>query len=255
MKDGYMKYITLPPLTNKQKEIPPLIYRFRYINRLQFQKLTNEPHRPNMATRLKQLENTKYLKSLYEKEQKTLYIPAEYCMGNIGINYLNTLGYDPKSLKKYYSDHSRKPSFIKKCLFIVDVYLTLLAQSKNSKYKFEFYTQADFIPTGPMKELMQDFGYVYETKNKVISYTGEIFDPLMSDGAVRFRVRRYFEFFAEEKVESHIIFICPTEHIYKVITKQTRRLLEAELTEDNIHFSITTIERMRTGDIGEEIRN
>ncbi len=255
MKDGYMKYITLPPLTNKQKEIPPLIYRFRYINRQQFQKLTNEPHRPNMATRLKYLEDTSYLKNLYTKEQKTLYLPANYCLGNIGINYLKTLDYDPQSLKKFYSDHKRKPGFIKKCLFIVDVYLTLLADSKNSKYKFEFYTQADFIPGGPMKELMQDFGYVYETKNKVIIYTGEIFDPLMSDGAVRFRVRRYFEFFAEEKVESHIIFICPTEHINKVVTKQTRRLLEAELTEDNIHFSITTIERMRTGDIGEEIRN
>ncbi len=249
-----MKYITLPPLTNKQKEIPPLIYRFRYINRLQFQKLTNELHRPNMATRLKYLEDTKYLKNLYTKEQKTIYIPANYCLGNIGINYLKTLGYDPSSLKKYYSDHTRKPSFINRCLFIVDVYLTLLSDSKNSKYKFEFYTQADFIPTGPMKELMQDFGYVYETRNKVISYTGEIFDTLMSDGAVRFRVKRYFEFFAEEKVESHIIFICPTDHIYKIVSKQTRRLLEAELTEDNIHFSITTIERMRTGDIGEKVR-
>ncbi len=249
-----MKYITLPPLTTKQKEIPPLIYRFRYINRLQFQKLTNEQHRPNIATRLKYLEDTKYLKNLYTKEQKTLYIPAHYCLGNIGINYLKTLSFDPKSLKKYYSDHTRKPSFINRCLFIVDVYLTLLSDSKNSKYKFEFYTQADFIPTGPMKELMQDFGYVYETKNEVISYTGEIFDTLMTDGAVRFRVKRYFDFFAEEKVESHIIFICPTEHIYKIVSKQTRRLLEAELTEDNIHFSITTIERMRTGDIGEKVR-
>jgi hypothetical protein len=249
-----MKYITLPPLTTKQKEIPPLIYRFRYINRLQFQKLTNELHTQNMNSRLKQLVDKKYLKSTYEKTQQTLYTPAEYCLGNIGINYLKTLGYDLKSLKKFYSDHKRKPGFIKKCLFIVDVYLTLLSDSKNSKYKFEFYTQADFIPTGPMKELMQDFGYVYETKNKVISYTAEIFDTLMSDGAVRFRVRRYFEFFAEEKVESHIIFICPTEHIYKIVSKQTRRLLEAELTEDNIHFSITTIERMRTGDIGEKIR-
>jgi hypothetical protein len=205
-----------------------------------------------MATRLKYLEDTKYLKNLYTKEQKTLYIPAQYCLGNIGINYLKTLGYDTRSLKKFYSDAKRSPAFIDKCLFIVDVYLTLLSDSKNSKFKFEFYTQADFIP-GPMKELMPDFGYVYETKNKVISYTCEIFDTLMSDGAVRFRVKRYFEFFSEEKEESHIIFICPTEHTSKIVSKQTRRLLEAELTEDNIHFSITTIERMRTGDIGEKV--
>jgi len=249
-----MKYITLPPITEKQKEIPPLLFRFRYINRPQFQKLTNQSYIQNMNSRLKQLVDKKYLKSIYEKTQKNMYNPAKYCLGNIGINYLKTLDYDPRSLKKFYSDAKRSPAFIDKCLFIVDTYLVLLDQSKNSKATFEFYTQADFIPQGPMKELYPDFGYAYETKNKVISYTCEIFDQLMSAGAIRFRVSRYFEFFAEEKEELHIVFICPTEHIYKIISKQTRRLLEAELTEDNVHFSITTIGRMRTGDIGEKIR-
>lgn len=248
-----MKYISLPPITEKQKEIPPLIYRFRYINRIQFQKLTKETHRQNMSSRLKDLVDKKYLKSLYEKTQKNLYIPAKYCMGNIGINYLKTLHYDPKSLKKFYSDNKRSPEFMEKCLFIVDVYLSLLTKSKNSKDNFEFYTQADFIP-GEMKELMPDFGYVYEGKRKIISYTCEIFDQLMSDGAIRYRIRRYFEFFSEEEEESHIIFICPTNHIYKVVNKQTKRLLAVELTGENIHFWLTTIERMRDGYIGEQVR-
>lgn len=74
----------------------------------------------------------------------------------------------------------------------------------------------------------------------------------MSDGAIRYRIKKYFEFFSEEEEESHIIFICPTNHIYKVVSKQTRRLLAAELTDKQIYFWLTTIERMKNGDIGEK---
>lgn len=247
-----MKYTSLPPLKRKQKEIPQLIFRFRYINRLQFQKLTNEPHQPNMNTRLKQLVDNRYLKCLYEETQKTKYTLAKYCMGNTGINYLKNLGYDQKSLKKYYQDDTRSLEFQEKCLLIVDAYLNLLAKSKNLKETFEFYTKADFIPGGPMKELNPDFGYVYEGK-KILSYTCEIFDLLMIDIAVKSRIKKYFDFFSEEEEECHIIFICPTDHIYKIVSKQTRILLAQEVTGENIHFSITTIEKMRNGDIGEKI--
>lgn len=247
-----MKYISIPPLKRRQQEIPSLIFKFRYINRIQFQALTHEPHRQNMTTRLKQLTDNKFLKNLYQKKQKTLYVPATYCMGNMGISYLKNLGYDQKSLKKYYQDDTKSLEFQEKCLLIVDVYLNLLAKSKNLTETFEFYTQADFIPGGPMKELNPDFGYVYEGK-KIISYTCEIFDLLMIDIAVKSRIKKYFDFFSEEEEECHIVFICPTDHIYKIVSKQTRILLAQEITGENIHFSITTIEKMRNGDIGEKI--
>lgn len=249
-----MKYITLPPIRDKQKEIIPLVFRFRYINRPQFQKLTNEPHQPNMNTRLKQLVENKYLKSLYEETQETKYIPGAYCLGNMGIQYLRSLDYSDKVLKKYYDDDTKSPAFQDKCLFIVDTFLSLLSDSKNLKSEFEFYTKTDFIPEGPMAILDPDFGYAYESKTKVVSYTCQIFETLMSRQVIKNKVLKYFTHFAEEEEESHIIFICPTDHIYKIVRNKTRRLLEEELTDDNIHFWVTTTERMRLGDKGEKIR-
>lgn len=79
-----MKYISIPPLKRRQKEIPSLIFKFRYINRIQFQTLTHEPHRQNMTTRLKQLTDNKFLKNLYQKKQKTLYTPATLLYGKYG---------------------------------------------------------------------------------------------------------------------------------------------------------------------------
>jgi hypothetical protein len=104
-----------------------------------------------------------------------------------------------------------------------------------------------------MKELNPDFGYAYETRTKVVSYSCQIFETLMSREVIKNKVRKYFTFFAEEEEESHVIFICPTDHILKIVTKQTRKFLEQELTEDNIYFWVTTVERMRTGDTGEKI--
>lgn len=247
-----MKYITLPPIRGKQKEIIPLVFRFRYINRIQFQKLTNTPHRQNIALRLKDLVDKNYLKSLYEESQKTKFIPGAYCLGNMGIQYLRSLGYSDKDLKKYYDDDTKSPSFQNKCLFIVDTYLALLNDSKNSRSKFIFYAPADLI--GVMKELNPDFGYAYESKTKVVSYTCQIFETLMSREVIKNKVRKYFTFFAQEEEESHIIFICPTDHIYKIVKNRTRKYLEEELTDDNIHFWVTTTEKMRTGDTGEKIR-
>ncbi len=249
-----MKYITLPHIKDKQQEIPPLIFRFRYITRPQFQKLTNEKYQQNMNSRLKQLVNTNYLKFIWKESQKTKYTPAKYCLGNVGINYLKSLGYDEKALKKYYGDEKKSRSFQEKCIFIVDTFLSLFEQSKKRKDKFKFYTQADFKPDGELKQLKHDFGYVYESKTKVENYHCEIFDPLMVTGAIKQRLRRYFEFFSEWEEEAYIVFICPTDHIHKVVLKQTLSLLDQEQPGDNIQFSITTIERMRLGDIGEKIR-
>lgn len=251
-----MKYVTLPHITEKQQEVFPFIYKFRFIDRIQFQQLLNEPHQPNLNTRLKDLVDKKYLKVKYEKSQANMHKPAIYYIGNIGINYLKAQDYiEPKYLKKLYAEDERSDEFIEKSRFIIHVFLTLKEQSKNLKSNFFFYTQSEFPSEGPMKELGPDFGYVYESKTKTVSYSCEIFDRTMSEGAVRYRVKEYFEFFQDEEEESHIIFICPTEHIRKIAYRSVRRLIDAEITEDNIHFSITTLEKMRQGNIGGRIEN
>jgi len=58
----------LEPLTNQQKHIPNFLYKFRFINTNQFQKLFNHKEPNTVQDWLKDLKDKGYIVSMYTRK-------------------------------------------------------------------------------------------------------------------------------------------------------------------------------------------
>ena len=73
-------------ITKKQLEILTLLYRFRFLNRSQIQKLLNQKDFKRIIINLNQLTNTNYIRRYYNS--KTVTVPAIYSLGLNGKKYV-----------------------------------------------------------------------------------------------------------------------------------------------------------------------
>ena len=61
----------LEPLTNQQKHIPSFLYKFRFINTNQFQKLFNHKDPQRTQAWLKDLKDKEYIVSMYARKVRS----------------------------------------------------------------------------------------------------------------------------------------------------------------------------------------
>lgn len=232
--------MTLPPITNKQKEILLLLYRFRFLTRPQIQKLLHNKHPKNINIWLKDLTEKDYTRRIYEKTREEINNPARYYLGRNGIKFLREQNTCEKAyLQKFYQENRRSDTFILRCLLIVDIYLNLFEKKLSG---FKFYTPSDFPKNGVIRKLLPSFAYVKEDKNEIKHYAGEILKEGMPRFAIRARIKQYMEFFAEDE-GSYIIFICPTDDLRIYVSRFTQKYLQEE-SIDNIDIHITTKEML-----------
>jgi len=111
----------LSPITTKQQDILKLLYRYRFLNRIQIQALMGHKNNRRIAEWLKDLRDKKYVEWIYDGDnfvEKTK--PAIYYLGLNGIRCLRTTDeFPPEELRKRYKESSRKQDFIDRCLLIV----------------------------------------------------------------------------------------------------------------------------------------
>jgi len=132
-------------LTKKQLEILTLLYRFRFLNRLQIQKLLNQKDFKRIIINLNQLTNTNYIRRYYNT--KTVTIPAIYSLGLEGRKYLLKQS-DLKKINKTILDRvwrEKKLSlqFKQHCLLVADIYLSLIILTEKSGSILNFRTKTE----------------------------------------------------------------------------------------------------------------
>ena len=217
--------MTLPHITNKQKEIILFIYRFRFLNRIQIQKLLKNKDHRNINSWLKDLNEKNYIIRIYEKSNQKNTLPAKYFLSVNSITYLKSIGIDSSLLKKFRQEKRRSDNFIEKSIFIAEIYLKLLSLETMQNDSFKFYSQSDFPKNGVIRELLPDFAYVYKVNNKLQHFVGEIFTDTMKPYQVLGRIKKYLEYFEDDADPVNIIFICNRDstvnsierYIYKYI--------------------------------------
>ncbi len=90
----------LPTITNKQKEILLLLYRFRFLNRIQIQKLLKNKDYKNINVWLKDLTDKNYTKRIFEKKAG-INQSAIYFISKNGIKFFRSHpGCEGEYLKK-----------------------------------------------------------------------------------------------------------------------------------------------------------
>src|SRR3989344_1576061 len=181
----------LPHITKTQQTILLLLYRFRFMDRIQIQTLLHNPDIKNINTWLKDLYDKNYIGRIVNTDSKVNVIPTTYYIGLNGIRYLKTREECEKTyLTKLYKENKKSKQFIDRCFLIANVYL-----KEYSNSDFVFYTQSDFKINSVIRDIFPYF--VFKKKSEDRFFVGEIFKEKMPRFALRSRIEEYITFFTE----------------------------------------------------------
>ncbi len=140
--------MTLPKVTEKQKEIIDLVFFHRFINRHQLQKVFAHKDSKRINVWLKDLVSKNYLGRIYSKKLFENTKPAVYFLSLNGIRYLRAekLRRRQKSsiLRNLYFEKKKSEIFRNHSLYISELYASLAKDNfyieRSEGEKFKFYT-------------------------------------------------------------------------------------------------------------------
>lgn len=248
-----MQHTQLPHMTPKQQHILLLLYRFRFLTRIQIQTLLHNPDLKNINTWLKDLYDKNYIGRIVNTKDKVNTIPHIYFIDLNGIRFLKTQATCKKEyIMRLYREDKKGEEFINTCLLIADIYLQLAQKYAD---KFSFYTHSDFSIKGLIRDILPAFTYnKLETDGYII---GELFKEKMPKYAIEFRIKQYLRFFTSSKWTSHekppiILFISPTIQLEESIYRLTKKIFREE-GEDSLKVRFTTREQIKGNGIEGEV--
>jgi hypothetical protein len=178
-----MKYKSI---TNKQKLILLLLYKFRFstVNQLQSYFNHKDPHR--IREWLKDLKDKNYIYAVIESKDITK--PHIYCLASGSRKILKEENSNKDFLNRIYKERNLSKEFKNHCLFIFEIYLFFRTQQEKDS-TLNFCTKQD----------VADFDYLPDDLDAYIEVGGknylnrfflELFDDYRkSAGETRYAVR------------------------------------------------------------------
>jgi len=211
-------------ITNKQSEILKLLFKFRFLTRNQIQTMLNHKYPSRIFNWLDDLTEKEYLLQTYKKNFDNL--PAIYSLGKNGAKYLRkdkTIGNKVDKVRK---EENCSQNFKDHCLFIGDIYISLLSFTKSIKATLHFYTKSDLSGMEHLISPHPDAYFAIEDKaGNVKRYFLEIFNENLRTNILRHRAKAYLTYNNSDDWQDNtdkpfpeIILVCPTvklkNHIY-----------------------------------------
>lgn len=248
----------LPSITNQQQAILKLLYKYRFLNRIQIQQLLKHKDKRRIISWLKDLRDKQYVDWHYDandfiaKSQ-----PAIYYLALNGIGYLrNQNEYPSEELRKRYREPTRTQTFINRCLLIADCCVTLQTQS-SSDVSYTYVAEADYTNQDSDNSLNELKPHLFFTKQQseiTASYLLEMFDASLPRYQLRKRLKEYVEYLFDGEWKDSldqapvILFACPSTTDLLYIKRRIRKLLEDEGVEES-DVRVTTTEKLKAGGI------
>jgi len=286
-----MNYKQLPTITNKQKEIIDLVFKFRFINRHQIQKLFNHKDARRINTWLKDLVSKNYLGRIYSTKLLENTKPAIYFLGNNGIIFIRSNKgeeylveneqLDFKHMKKFYEDKNASLTFINHSIVICEFYNQLKEVERNSKkdaleYDVQTKTEMwiykqlhnnhdeDFTKT---KQSIPDL-YIEKVKNpydktlQTQTFFLELFDSHVPRYAIVYKIKQFIKLIEEGSWKQYAnmdgkcpIFLLIFPHYRKLnlVIQKIWEQLEQNYESDDITILTTTYQKAITKGITDNI--
>ena len=235
-------------LKDKQTEILLNLYRFRFLNRNQIQRLLNHKKHNRIIKWLNELTKEKYV--IQEFERKIGAIPSVYCLGTKARKELKKRKeIKEKLLERVYQEKNSSPEFKTHCMAIADIYLSLIDLTKKHDAKLSFYTIVDLTDMKYLVLPHPDAFFSIQQKEFTKRYFLDVFNLNASEKWLYKRVKQYFKYYEEDYWQDHnknpfpeIIFICFDEKTKKTLIKIIKKNLEEE---ENLSFSLFDIKDLR----------
>jgi len=269
----------------RQKEILDLLYKHRFLNRIQIQALLDQKDYKNTNLWLKDLREKQYVEWIYSTHFAEKTKPAVYYLGINAIRRFKQNDVHSEHILKYYRESGRSQAFIDRCILLANACVAFkqanrtveaeisARQVKDDDIWFTYETEAEYTEGG-YYEFLNDTDIhphlVYAKENyaeetTVASYTVEVFDPTVPRYTVRKRLKNYVKFLDSEEWQSETdedkppiaLFICQTKADMIYCKRATRKLLEDAWDTEDIHMRFTTVESIKKhgfrGKIWEEV--
>lgn len=244
------KILTTTKLKPRQIEILKHLFRFHHLNRNQIQDMLNHKKFNRIIIWLNELTKERYIAKDFEKK-----------LGNVSSIY--SLDKNSKKildkekdivsslLTRVYRDRKNSDKFKKHCVFLADIYLSLIKLTKLNTAKLSFYTNTDLYKTKYLILPIPDSYFAIEEKSKITKrYFLDIFDPLTSSKWLHKRVIQYFEYFDKEywqkntdKPFPEIIMVCPDEEYKRELERFIKKMLKRSISD--LSFYISTWEQIK----------
>ena len=245
--------------TGKQIEIIDLVYKFRFINRTQIQKILNHKDPRRINAWLKELVEYKYLGRIYSKKLLENTKPAIYYLSFASIKFIKERkDFELKDVKKFYEDKKASQKFIDHCINLVAFYLQIKELERATTNTYLHLSKTEAQTYEQLRELKPD-AYIEMTKRKSktkmvkIRYFLDILDPHVPRYALRYRIKQYIDFHDNESNWKqltndgkfpYILLIFPDTKKLNHIKKYIKEQLEREFFVDDMVFSLTTTKEL-----------
>lgn len=262
----------LPKTTKKQQTILKLLYRYRFLNRIQIQALMGHKDYKTINLWLKDLREKQYVEWIYSTHFAEKTKPAVYYLGLNGIRYLKTLDkYPIDEVRKRYREASRSHTYIDRCIVLADCCIGLEKKQTASIYYYR-ETEADYLLENSFYHFMTDSELVHpqlcfskekfngkDNKSSVTieSYLLEIFDATLPRYRIKKRLSNYVEYLDDgdewEKgtdgdEQPVILLVCPLLSDLIYAKRRTRGLVADEWdydSENRPHIRFTTTDKLK----------
>lgn len=264
----------LPYITNKQQEIILHLYRYRFLNRIQIQKLMHHKDPKTINMWLKDLRSKDYLAWIYSTHFAEKTKPAVYYLSLNGVRYLRSLtdnqGYallPDSELHKRYKEFKRRSDFIERSILIADCCINLEAQNTNQLQR-TCIIEADYIDEDHELHLLAELRpnlYIKreqqaENEAEVITtnFLLTIADASLPRYRLRKRIKNYVEYLDDDMWEGDdpgpiVLVACATLSDMIYAKRLTRKLLEDLYDDGNIHIRFSTIAKMKQQGVSAKI--
>jgi len=255
----------LPKVTNKQQEIIKLLYRYRFLNRIQIQKLMNHKDYKTINLWLKDLTEKQFLNRIYSTHFLEKSKPAIYYLGINSIRFLkqqtdvteDDQGYPTypiTELRKRYRERQRSENLRSHSILIAECCINLKSKT-SQRLSYGLATQADYIdPNHGYHFLSGAEGitpdlciikheYSANQKNNptaddedvpgtITNYLLQIFDSTLPQYRIRNTLKQYVNYLNNDGWESGdndpapvVLLVCPRVTDLIYAKRRTRKLL------------------------------
>lgn len=255
----------LPKLTKKQQVILKLLYRFRFLNRIQIQALMGHKDPKTINLWLRDLRAKGYVEWIYSTHFAEKTKPAIYYLGLNGVRYLRNLiitneddetrpMYPPDELRKRYKEPTRSQTYIDRCVLIADCCIALERAetesiAKGKRLRFYYQTEADYLLERSYYHFILDSELIRPSlvfcKDKLDnegseektleSYLLEVFDPSLPRYRMKKRLSDYVKYLDDEDITWKeqtnteklpiILIVCPRTTDLIYAKRRTRKLI------------------------------
>ena len=229
-----MKLSTISP---KQFEILFLLYRFRFLDRKQVQKILGHSDSKRTTSWLRDLTDKELVYREYSKYDTR---SAVYCLQTRSKKLLATHAkVDKKLLTRVYREKERSETFVQHCLLVASIYLNLIEQSKTEGSVLHFYTRTDLSTYYYLPYKRPDAYFAFVRGEKVSRYFLEIIDPYTPRFVIRKRMQEYIEYFEDgewtEKTgdpNPKMLIVCPSKRVLSYVNKYLDAVVEESSVSD-----------------------